>query len=196
MSLQTVPLQQVLVTERLAERPARELDQQHLNSVLVRLTLKMAEAPGQVLQSIVNASAELTGAHTAGISILEQADDGKRFRWHAVTGKWIKYLGGSMPREASPCGTILDRNAHMLMHRPHLHYEAMRIADPPIEEVILTPFYDDGQVPIGTLWIISHDDSLEFSSTDVHLLNELAQFTASAYKELRRLGYLPSGDPH
>jgi hypothetical protein len=65
----------------------------------------MAESPTDVLQSIVNASAELTGAHTAGISILEESDEGKRFRWHAVMGRWEKYLGGSMPREASPCGT-------------------------------------------------------------------------------------------
>jgi hypothetical protein len=39
MTLETVPLQQVLVTERLAERPARVLDQEHLNRVLVRLTV-------------------------------------------------------------------------------------------------------------------------------------------------------------
>jgi len=87
-----------------------------------------------------------------------------------------------MPREVSPCGTVLDRDCAMLMKRPHLHYPLPPEAEPAIQEVLLVPFHVGGKA-VGTVWVISHDESCRFDLEDLRLLTALAEYASRAYIE-------------
>ena len=120
----------------------------------------MANAPQNVLQKLVEVALELSRAQSAGVSILEEEKGRKIFKWHAVAGQWARYVGGTMPRNASPCGTVLDRNDSLLLSHPERYYPIPSTITPPIVEVLLIPFHVADK-PIGTIWAIAHDESLQ-----------------------------------
>lgn len=174
------PVDGIVTSAQLAVRPQRAPDYEGESRALNSLAAELANPHGDILKKLTDCAALLCRAQTAGISILEMSDGQRIFRWHAVTGQWASYQGGTMPREASPCGTILDRNRHELMAAPERHYVSMRGVEPAVREVLLLPFSVLG-APVGTLWIIAHDDSIEFDNEDVRLLGNLACFAATAY---------------
>jgi hypothetical protein len=62
---------------------------------------------------------ELCGADTAGLSLLETTADGQqRFRWTNLAGTLRTHVGESIPRDFSPCGVCLDRQAPQLFRYP------------------------------------------------------------------------------
>jgi hypothetical protein len=77
------------------------------------------------------------------------------FRWHAIRGHWSKYEGQGLPRDGSPCGVTIARNQTCLMSHPERHFIAVAAADPPIDEVLLTPFLVLGE-PLATVRVIFH----------------------------------------
>ena len=105
------------------------------------LAQEMANSPQNVLQKLVDVALELSRAQSAGVSILEEEEGREIFRWHAAAGKWAGYLGGTMPRDASPCGTVLDRNDSLLLSHPERYYPIPSTITPPIVEVLLIPFH-------------------------------------------------------
>ena len=84
-----------------------------------------------------------------------------------------------MPRDSSPCGTVLDRNAAQLMSEPGRYYPDMRAVDPPVVEALLVPFYR-GATPIGTVWVIAHTPQKRFEAEDARLVASLCQFASAA----------------
>ena len=102
------------------------------------------------------------------------------FRWVALADQWASYKGGSLPRHASPCGIVIDQNAPQLMSSPHIFFSAMRDATPPVGEVLLVPFSIFNE-PVGTVWVIAHDDQRRFDSEDLRLMRSLANIAAAAY---------------
>ena len=91
---------------------------------------------------------DLTGADSSGISI-EETDDGKTRVQVARERRRIRaYVGATMLRYNSPCGTVLDTNATQLMRVPERHYPFPQQPHKPIEEVLLVPFYS-GKRPAG-----------------------------------------------
>ncbi|MEX2261186.1 MAG: PAS domain S-box protein [Bryobacteraceae bacterium] len=144
---------------------------------------EMANSPVNVLQKLVETALSLCGAHSAGISILEEENGRQIFRWHAVAGRWSGFLGSTMPREISPCGAVLDRNSGLLMSHPERHYPFPPEIDPPIVEVLLIPFHVAGE-PVGTIWAIAHDESRRFDGEDQRLLTSLGRFASTAYQVL------------
>src|ERR1041384_5469483 len=107
-------LDSVLTTHELGHRPSRPPDYEGEVKVLTLLMHEMAEAPESILRLLADSALELCRAHSSGISLLEEEKERKVFRCRAVAGKWAGYLGGTMPREASPCGAVLDRNTPLL----------------------------------------------------------------------------------
>jgi CheY-like chemotaxis protein len=182
-------LESVITTAELRRRPHRAPDYEGENRVLVSLAGEMASTPRNVLQKLAENALGLCRAQSAGISILEEHDGERMFRWHAVAGRWAGYLGSVMPREISPCGTVLDRNASLLMSRPERHFPFPPEVTPGIEEVLLVPFHVSGK-PIGTLWVIAHDGTRKFDEEDDRLLRSLGQFASSAYQVLGSLDAL------
>src|SRR4029078_6604239 len=147
---------------------------------LVALTQELYSS-GDILQKLAKAALNLCNAHSAGVSLLHE--DGQNFYWRTVTGRWATYVGGTLPRALSPCGTVLDRNAPQLFSHPERHFPCLVSMLPKIEEGLLIPFYVAGTA-VGTIWIIAHDASRSFDAEDLRVMSNLSQFASAAYQML------------
>src|SRR5262245_32941595 len=116
-------LEEVLVTSELARRPARPPDYEVENQALSAMAEAMVGSPQMILQKLVEAALHLCRADSAGISILEPGGAAGVFRWHAIAGQFAANTGKHVPREASPCGIVLDRNATLLFSYPERHFD-------------------------------------------------------------------------
>jgi signal transduction histidine kinase/ActR/RegA family two-component response regulator len=123
---------------------------------------------------------QLCSADTAGISLLEQKDGAEVFRWEALAGVFSDRRNATMPRSASPCGTTIDRNATQLMYRAARVFPALTSV-PPVVEALLIPFHV-AQVPIGTVWVVAHDERRKFDQEDERIIKTLAQFASACWQ--------------
>ncbi len=193
-----LPLESVVVPmAELSRRPARAPDHEAENRAIIELMDTMANAVGiagadRVLQQLVESAALLCRSHSAGVSLLEKDGEREIFRWRAATGEWAKFLGRWIPRQGSPCGTVLERNMTMLMAYPERHYGGL-VDAPPIAELLLIPFHHEGK-PVGTVWAIAHDEARRFDGEDHRVITSLSRFAAAAYQLLvaRELKSRPS----
>jgi len=117
-----VGLDAVLTTEELARRPARPPGHTAEAKALAALDRTLAESPRSILQNLVDLALELCRADSTGVSILKPGGAASVFRWPAIAGQFAANLNGTMPRDASPCGTVLDRNSALLFVRPERHF--------------------------------------------------------------------------
>jgi len=96
-----------LITEQLELRPSRAPDFQAENAALHSLAQHLADQPEALLGTLANVAVALccpTGS--AGVSLLEPTDAGEDvFRWVALAGQLAAHVGGTTPRDFSPCGT-------------------------------------------------------------------------------------------
>jgi PAS domain S-box-containing protein len=145
----------------------------------------MAESPQRVLQRLADAALRLTGADSAGVSVLDAtAADGRGvFRWAATAGAFAPFAGGTLPRDFSPCGVVLDRAATQLMADPVRFYPYIDDLRPPVREVLLVPFYR-GDTPVGTVWVVAHTDAKHFDAEDARLVTSLSRFASAAVQAL------------
>lgn len=174
-------------TAELNQRPTRFPDFEKENRVLGLLMDEVGEASGAdgVLQRIVESALVLCQAGSAGISVLERADGEMVFKWRAVAGEWARFLGGTMPRATSPCGTVIDQNHSLLFVHPERHFPIPPEVTPSIAEVLLIPFHVNGEA-IGTVWVIAHDESRQFDREDERLILSLGRFASAACQTLER----------
>ncbi len=188
-----VPLESVLCTEQLAQRPSRPPDYQAEIRAFLVLVQELNNAPHNVLQKLVETALELCRGHSAGMSLLEEgppghlSPSGDHFRWHAVAGQWAPLTWTTTTRrDNGPCGTVLDRNCTLLFANAHRHYSQFAGVQPLLIEGLLVPFHVDGQA-VGTVWVVAHDNSRKFDAEDRRLLESLATFAGTAYQVLARL---------
>jgi two-component sensor histidine kinase len=174
----TMDGEKVLAADILASRPSRVADYVRESSSLDELISRINDAPGTALRSLVETVVDLTGAGSAGVSILVE----DRFIWPAIAGQWARYAGGGMPLDASPCGVVIEKNTALLFDEPHRLYP-VALAEPMIKELLLVPLHSERE-PIGTIWALSHDN-YKFDHEDARLLDRLGLF-ASAVEEGRR----------
>jgi len=173
-------LDEVDITAALQSRRAREPDFRLESEGMMLLADELARPEGDVLGALSEIALRHCRADSAGISILEPDGAEDLFRWHAVRGAWACYEGGGLPRNASPCGATIARNAPVLMREPHRVYPRVRDAAPPIHEVLLAPFLILGE-PVGTVWVISHSAAREFDAEDSRIVTRLARFASTAF---------------
>jgi CheY-like chemotaxis protein len=119
---------------------------------------------------------DLCRADTAGISLIE----GDVFRWEALAGVHASSRKGTMPRDASPCGICIDQDATQLMHLADRCFPAL-MAEPRFVEALLIPFHDHGR-PVGTVWIVAHNDERKFDGEDERILRTLASFASAGWQ--------------
>jgi signal transduction histidine kinase/CheY-like chemotaxis protein len=181
----TLPLEAVVVTAELERRPARSADFQAESQALADLMNGLMESDGNVLQELAETALWLCQAHSARISIAEMEQGREVFRWHAAAGQWAPFLQGTVPRESSPCGTVLSRNTPLLMAYPERHFPCSTTDSPPLAEVLLVPFRVEG-ITVGTVWVIAHDDSRHFDREDLRLLSSLSAFASVAYQAMQQ----------
>ena len=175
-----VELEEIIVNQETLRRAPRVANHEAENRALRVLAAEMEKPDGDVLAKLADVARELCGGHSAGISLIET--DGLKiiFRWHAVAGRWAPHAGGGMPRDASPCGVVVDRNATLLMSQPGTYFPMMAEVDPLASEALLAPFHMLGE-PVGTVWVVTHDDSHKFDSEDVRVVESLARVASAAY---------------
>lgn len=174
-------LESVIATKELARRPWRRPAYEPENRALVALAQQIASSPEDILQKLVEQTQALCKADSAGISIAEDHNGVQIFRWHAIAGRFSAHRWGTTPRDFSPSGTVLDRNALMLFSSPGRHFAYLDQALPPIVEALLVPFSVRGEL-VGTIWIMAHDALREFDAEDARVLVNLGKFAAAAYQ--------------
>jgi len=187
-----VPLEAIITTAELSWRPSRPPDHEAVSRALVALAQEMANSPNGILQKLVETALRLCQAHSAGVSILEEENGREIFRWHAVAGQWACFLWGTMPRELSPCGTVLDRDAVQLMTYPERYFSPLAQVPPRVVEALLIPFYVAGKA-VGTIWVVSQDEGRRFEAEDLRVMTTLGDFAAAAYQVLSSLDAHKSG---
>jgi PAS domain S-box-containing protein len=174
-------LDDVLITAELARRPTRTRDYEAENRALADLAEAMADSPQTILQKLVETALGLCHADSAGISILEPGGSTGVFRWHAVAGRFASNIGSHAPREGTPSGIVLDRDAPLLFSYPERYFDYGRAIEPTIVEALLVPFHVEGK-PVGTLWLIAHTPSRKFDTEDQRVLTRLSRFASMAYQ--------------
>jgi PAS domain S-box-containing protein len=179
-----VPLESVLCTEELNQRPTRPPDYETENRALVSLAQALAASPQTILQTLADKILEVFRADSAGVSLLTK--DGKRFYWPAIAGLWKPHLGGGTPRDFGPCGDVLDYNEPLMFRHFELRYTYFLPVTPAVEECLLVPFYVEGKA-VGTIWAIAHDHRRKFDAEDLRKLISLGSFASTAYQAVTLL---------
>jgi PAS domain S-box-containing protein len=179
-------LHEVLTTQQLEQRSSRPPEHEAENRALQTLAQELATRPRNLLQKLVETVLEVCRADSAGISIHVPDEGVGSFRWDAVAGRFAHNIGGSMPRDQSPCGTVIDSDSVLLFDQPHRHFTALAGVEPPIVENLLVPFHVEGR-PVGTLWAIGHTPERRFDAEDARLLSSLSRFASAGYQLVKAL---------
>ena len=183
--------EELLVTDRLYRRQARRANLQKELEAYRELSTLMTVDPGAAIQRFLDLALELCpAAGSAGLSELASDDAGQPvFRWTAMSGAFASYVGGTTPRDFSPCGLCLDAHHTILVERPARVFTYFNEAEPEIVEGLVVPLYDTGKRPVGTLWVTSHDEHRKFDPTDARVMEQLAVQLVLAMK-LRKKAWL------
>ena len=176
-------LKGVFITGELTRRPARPPEYKRQKDALQELLARMAAAPEDVLPRFVSLAMELTGGSSAGISIFEPEPAPGHFRWRSLHGVLAPFENATTPRNDSPCGVTLDRNAPVLAEHPEIAYDWIAEVGLVIPEVLLVPIYVGTERPFGTLWVVA-EEAGHFQQEDARLLGELADFIGTALRML------------
>jgi PAS domain S-box-containing protein len=179
--LPTPPLRSMLSTVELRLRPSRPPDHAAENQALIALAREMAVSPKGILQKLAETALSLCGAHSAGLSLLEDGDQRSNFHWRAIAGQWAPHVNGGTPRNFGPCGTVLDQDITMVCSHPELDFPYWAPIKPVLEEGLLIPFYISGEA-VGTIWVVAHDTSRRFDAEDLRVMTNLGAFAAAAYQ--------------
>lgn len=170
-------------TVDLSERPVPRGDAALEKAALLQLAGRLHDAPGEMLPKFVELAMELTGAISAGVSLLEQTESFSVFRWHNLKGILSPFNGATTPRDYSPCGITLDRSAPTLAIHPERVYNWIP-AGLSLPEVLLVPLYIGRTEPLGTLWVVANRIGY-FHRGHGATLQELADFIGIALKVAR-----------
>src|SRR5680860_717306 len=88
----------VLITDALESRSVERADFVSEKLALRDLAREMVARPEEVLPTLVLLAMEETNAGSAGISLLEPADNGSdSLRWHHVAGKFAEHSSLTFP---------------------------------------------------------------------------------------------------
>ncbi len=179
-----IPVADVFITHELDRRAPKKTDYLQEKLALQELAARMADQPEGVLPRFVDLAMEMAGGVSAGLSLYEEAPAPGVFRWQYLRGVLSPFNGMTTPRDFSPCGITLDRNAPVLSRYPERVYDWIAAANITVPEVLLVPLYLGGKVPLGTLWIIS-DQEGHFDSGHARVMTELASFVGIALRMVR-----------
>lgn len=183
-------LQDVLANDALLLRPPRQSDPWPEIQALQTLTQRALTAPDEVLPTLVEQAMVLCRAQSASISLLEQQTGAAPvFRWWHTRGVYSRFDGLAIQADFSPCGLTLERGEIVLMEKPERYYAYLQSSGIANFEALLTPLFGGSGAPVGTLWVVMHDDERTFDSGDVRTLAALsgvANVALQARAERRR----------
>jgi signal transduction histidine kinase len=173
-------LKDILITDELPLRGYREPNWKQQSIGLGMLARVVATTPERLVDTLLGLALELCGAETSGLSMLETATGGEQlFRWTNLAGKLGSHIGGTTPRDFSPCGVCTDNASAQLFSHPEHYFTYFAEVDVPFVEALVIPVHVGGTIP-GTIWILSHTEGKGFDAEDVRIMTELADFTGCA----------------
>jgi PAS domain S-box-containing protein len=181
-----IEMRSMFTTAELMQRPTRPPDHAAEGRALVELAQSLASAPEGILQKLAESALTLCRGHSAGLSLLEDADQRSNFHWRAIAGRWAPHLNGGTPRHFGPCGTVLDNDIPMVCSHPELDFPYWASISPGLEEALLVPFYLRNE-PVGTIWVVAHDTDRRFDAEDLRVLTSLGAFAAAACQSVAAL---------
>ncbi len=178
---------QLLITQELYQRVQRAPDLSAELSAHRELSELMTADPQLAIDRFLDLALELCpSAGSSGLSELGVDEGGGSvFVWTGLKGEFAPYVGGTTPRDFSPCGLCLDHHHTILVDRPARVFTYFNEAEAEIVEGLIVPLYDTGKRPIGTLWVVSHEPGQQFCATDARVMEQLAVQLVLAIK-LRR----------
>jgi signal transduction histidine kinase len=177
--------EEILVTYKLQSRRGRKQNFRDESIALRDLAKVMANSPSRLIDKLLETSLELCSAGTAGLSLLETTPEGEQiFRCTNLAEALPEHIGGTTPRNFSPCGVTLDRNVPQLFSYPGHRFQYFNGLACTIVEALVIPIYLGDKTP-GTIWIVSHDEEVKFDSEDARIMTELAEFTSCALRLIR-----------
>jgi signal transduction histidine kinase len=168
---------EIEITHELEQRGARPPNFQTEAEAMRELASSLTLSPDQILQKLSETVLKLCHAHSAGVSVFEPAQN--CFRWRAIAGRLAHYLGGTAPKDFSPCGIVMDEDRPLLLNKPERFYTYVNDMNISCNEILLMPFKQNGKVA-GTLWVVFHNDHRKFDCEDVRLLSSLSSFASVA----------------
>ena len=179
-----VDLEQIIITEELLLRPKRVTDFKTENSALRSLARQMTGSPHDLLKSLVSVAVDICQAGSAGISVPEIETTGAEiFRWVALAGAYTD-VKQTMPRYSSLCNICLESRRPQLYLHPGKYLKNFQQLQPQMVECLVVPLLIDDS-PLGTIWIVTHDDARQFDAEDLRIMVSLAQFTALSLYQMR-----------
>jgi RNA polymerase sigma factor (sigma-70 family) len=180
-----VSLEDIVISDQLVSRRLRTVHGRTEIKAMYELASLLGGEARWIFKRLAQMAVELCAAGSGGISMIETGADGEQcFRWQALAGELERYEGGSTPREWSPCGVCLQSAKPMLYSYPARFFTYFQDCDATIVEGLVIPMYN-AWLPIGTIWIISHDERRHFDAEDVRIMTSLGSFVTAS---LRRSG--------
>jgi GAF domain-containing protein len=175
------------ITHELTRRRPRSADHRAEAEAYRTLATQLGTSSStSLLQSLSEIALDLCKAHSAGVSVLEDENGEQVFKWRGLAGRWAHYLNGGLPRHASPCGMVLDLDRTLLVSWPGREFVQVAQAQPALVEGLLAPFRILGQ-PIGTVWVLAHDEHRHFDAEDARVVEGLAAFAAASFMLIESL---------
>ncbi|MEA5599583.1 ATP-binding protein [Nostoc sp. UHCC 0252] len=173
-------LDDILITQELSHRIPRATDLKEENDALHAIIGQLVERPQILLKSLVKIITQLCRAESAGVSLLEVTPNGENIcRWFALAGMLEAYEQTPTPYSFSCCGLCLERQAPLLYSHPERYFTFLQNFEPTIAEILVVPLLIANQ-PLGTIWIVSHNQHRQFDREDLRLMTSFANFTATA----------------
>jgi hypothetical protein len=109
----------MISTAELTQRPSRLPDYAVENRALISLAQEMATAPYNILQKLAETALTLCRAHSAGFSLLEDADQNKRFHWRALVGQWAPHVDGERRATLARAARFSTATLRCCVHIPN-----------------------------------------------------------------------------
>lgn len=177
----TAPLNDIVITAALADRPAFRDPAVEL-AALKDLLHQYATEPSGLIEHVVDVALQQCGVGSAGLSLLEPGTargDGV-FRWVAVAGALRHYTGRTAPELFSPRGLYLSHRTPQLFARPARVFTELSQITPEIVEALVVPFCSSIAPDVsGAIWIVSHD-ARQLTKRELAIMIDLANFTGPA----------------
>lgn len=174
-----IDLESVIATDQLLKRNERPENYKLEAEVLRRLLVELAKSPTSVLQKLTDVILEVCQCESAGVTIEETDNQIDAFRWKALSGKVAPFINQTVPKNISMCEFISSSKKPQLLTEPARHFSYLSELQMPVREVLVVPFFHDGQV-IGTVWAATHTTSKNFDLEDLRFLTSLSDFATAA----------------
>ncbi len=181
MTAEKVRLEDVLITEQLYQRQGQCIDPGKQSDAYFTLAHEMSYGTGAILHTLCHLAIDLCGAGTSGVSVLKSNDDGEYFSWDAMVGKLSRCEGGTSPRNHSPGGVCMARNAPQLFSFPEKYFTWLKTTVPIVEGLVM-PLYGEKNEAIGAIWVLTHDERHRFNTEHLRIMTELGAYTSRALR--------------